>query len=127
MFALGLVAVRLCVDALWGNREIKPGYQFQYGRNCLIRFIEHRTRYRRIIRLIAKWLMAGVFEDSRLIVTAPQGAVISPLLANIYLHYVYDLWAQQWRQRYTTGEVVALWAQRHGGDARRNMDCVQPE
>ena len=58
-----------------------------------MRFIEHRIGDRRIIRLIAKWLTAGVLEQGRLIVTeegTPQGAVISPLLANIYLHYVYD-------------------------------------
>jgi retron-type reverse transcriptase len=64
---------------------------------------------RRIIRLIAKWLTAGVLEDGHLIETeegTPQGAVISPLLANIYLHYVYDQWVHQWRQRCATGYVI---------------------
>src|SRR5580700_10869232 len=70
------------------------------SQSWLMRFIEHRIGDRRIIRLIAKWLTAGVLEQGRLIVTeegTPQGAVISPLLANIYLHYVYDLWVHQWR------------------------------
>jgi RNA-directed DNA polymerase len=81
------------------------------SQSWLIRFIEHRIGDRRIIRLIAKWLTAGVLEDGRLIVTeegTPQGAVISPLLANIYLHYVYDLWVQQWRQRCATGDAVVV-------------------
>ena len=65
----------------------------------------------RPLRLIAKWLTAGVLEQGRLIVTeegTPQGAVISPLLANIYLHYVYDLWVHQWRQRCARGDVVVV-------------------
>jgi RNA-directed DNA polymerase len=70
------------------------------SREWLIRFIEHRVGDRRIIRLIQKWLKAGVLEEGRLIETtegAPQGSVASPLLANVYLHYVYDLWAAQRR------------------------------
>src|SRR5467141_2354494 len=81
------------------------------SQSWLIRFIEHRIGDRRIIRLIAKWLTAGVLEQGRLIVTeegTPQGAVISPLLANIYLHYVYDLWVHQWRQRCARGDVVVV-------------------
>jgi group II intron reverse transcriptase/maturase len=71
------------------------------SQDWLIRFVEHRIGDRRIIRLITKWLKAGVLEDGRLVVTeegTPQGAVISPLLANIYLHYVYDLWTHRWRR-----------------------------
>jgi len=63
--------------------------------------MEHRIGDRRIVRLIRKWLAAGVLEEDRKIETVegtPQGAVISPLLANVYLHYVYDLWVRQWRQ-----------------------------
>src|SRR5690349_17434150 len=70
------------------------------SREWLIRFVEHRIGDRRIIRLIQKWLKAGVLEDGRLIETTegtPQGSVASPLLANVYLHYVYDLWVEQWR------------------------------
>ena len=81
------------------------------SQSWLIRFIEHRIGDRRIIRLIAKWLTAGVLEDGHLIETeegTPQGAVISPLLANIYLHYVYDLWVHQWRQRCATGDVIVV-------------------
>jgi RNA-directed DNA polymerase len=81
------------------------------SRDWLIRFVEHRIGDRRIIRLIAKWLTAGVLEDGRVIETeegTPQGAVISPLLANIYLHYVYDQWVHQWRQRCATGDVVVV-------------------
>src|ERR1700675_3628824 len=77
----------------------------------LVRFVEHRIGDRRIIRLIAKWLTAGVLEDGHLIETeegTPQGAVISPLLANIYLHHVYDQWVHQWRQRCATGDVIVV-------------------
>ena len=81
------------------------------NRDWLIRFVEHRIGDRRIIRLIAKWLTAGVFEDGRLIETeegTPQGAVASPLLANIYLHHVYDQWVQQWRQRCAAGDMIVV-------------------
>jgi len=63
-----------------------------------MRFVEHRIGDRRINRLIRKWLKAGVMEEGELVSTetgTPQGAVASPLLANIYLHYVFDLWADQ--------------------------------
>jgi len=77
----------------------------------LIRFVEHRIGDRRIIRLIRKWLKAGVMEDGGVKpgeVGTPQGAVISPLLANIYLHYVFDLWAQQWRRRHAQGDIIMV-------------------
>ncbi len=77
----------------------------------LQRFVEHRIGDRRVLRLIRKWLKAGVMEDGVLLATevgTPQGAVISPLLANIYLHYVFDLWAQQWRKRTAQGRVVIV-------------------
>ena len=77
----------------------------------LMRFVEHRIADPRIIRLIRKWLTAGVLEDGQRIETTegtPQGAVISPLLANIYLHYVYDLWVQAWRKRHATGDMVVV-------------------
>ncbi|MCP5000279.1 MAG: group II intron reverse transcriptase/maturase [Hyphomicrobiales bacterium] len=77
----------------------------------LIRFIEHRVGDPRIIRLIRKWLQAGVLEDGQKIETkegTPQGAVISPLLANIYLHYVYDLWAHAWRKRQANGDMIIV-------------------
>jgi RNA-directed DNA polymerase len=77
----------------------------------LVRFVEHRIADRRIIRLIQKWLKAGVMEEDRWMETTegtPQGAVASPWLANVYLHYVYDLWVQQWRQRYATGDMIVV-------------------
>ena len=77
----------------------------------LMKFLEHRVADRRILRLIRKFLRAGVSEDgqwSKTEVGTPQGAVISPLLANIYLHYVLDLWVQQWRQRHARGEVYIV-------------------
>ncbi len=77
----------------------------------LIRFLEHRIRDRRIVRLVRKWLTAGVLEEGRWIETregTPQGAVISPFLANVYLHYVYDLWVRQWRQRHAAGQMIVI-------------------
>jgi RNA-directed DNA polymerase len=77
----------------------------------LVKFVEHRIADRRIVRLIQKWLRAGVLEDGKRIQTeqgTPQGGGISPLLANIYLHYVLDLWAHAWRTRHARGEVVIV-------------------
>jgi group II intron reverse transcriptase/maturase len=75
----------------------------------LVRFVEHRVGDPRIIRLIRKWLKAGVIEDGTWSATdegTPQGSVISPLLSKVYLHYVFDLWAQQWRHRQAHGTVM---------------------
>ena len=75
----------------------------------LLRFLEHRIADRRLLRLIQKWLAAGVIEDGSWTASTdgvPQGAAISPLLANVYLHYVFDLWAHQWRGRYARGDVI---------------------
>jgi len=77
----------------------------------LQKFFEHRIADRRVLRLIRKWLRAGVWEDgkrTRTVVGTPQGAVASPLFANVYLHYVLDLWVQQWRTRFATGDVVIV-------------------
>lgn len=78
----------------------------------MLRFLEHRIADGRVIRLIRKWLTAGVVEDGKRVASVrgtPQGAVISPLLANIYLHYALDLWAHQWRQRHhTAGDVIIV-------------------
>ena len=101
----------------------------------LIRFVAHRVGDPRIIRLIQKWLKAGVLEDG--IVTPSdrgtgQGAVISPLLANIYLHYVLDLWADCWRRHEATGDVIIVrYADdfivgfEHENDARRFLDAMR--
>jgi len=77
----------------------------------MVKFVEHRVADRRILRLIRKWLRAGVSEDgiwSKTEVGTPQGAVASPLLANIYLHYVFDLWVQRWRKRQATGDMIVV-------------------
>lgn len=80
----------------------------------LVKFLEHRIADKRVLRLIQKWLSAGVMEEGRWTETeegTPQGATVSPLLANIYLHYVLDLWLQQWRKRTARGEVIVTrWA-----------------
>jgi group II intron reverse transcriptase/maturase len=76
-----------------------------------MKFIEHRVADRRILRLIQKWLKAGVSEDGRRSETkvgTPQGAVVSPLLANVYLHYVFDLWVEVWRKKVARGDVIAV-------------------
>jgi len=77
----------------------------------LMKFIEHRIADPRVLRLIGKWLRAGVLEGAQLRTTevgSPQGAVISPLLANVYLHYVLDLWVEWWRSRYARGDVIIV-------------------
>jgi RNA-directed DNA polymerase len=77
----------------------------------MMRFLEHRIGDRRIHRLMRKWLRAGVSEDgtwTRTEVGTPQGAVISPLLANVYLHYVFDLWVRRWRRRSATGDMIVV-------------------
>lgn len=77
----------------------------------LEKFVEHRIADPRILRLIRKWLRAGVTADGKWSGTeagTPQGAVVSPLLANVYLHYVLDLWVQQWRSRHARGDVVIV-------------------
>src|SRR5207244_8195342 len=80
----------------------------------LVKFLEHRIADRRVVRLIQKWLNAGVLEDGKRIcseVGTVQGGSISPLLANVYLHYAFDLWVQRWRKRQARGDVVVVrWA-----------------
>ena len=101
----------------------------------LMRFVEHRVGDKRILRLIQKWLKAGVLEDG--IVTASeegtgQGSVISPLLSNVYLHYAFDLWAHRWRKREATGEMIIVrYADdiivgfQHEDDSRRFWDAMR--
>jgi group II intron reverse transcriptase/maturase len=77
----------------------------------LLRFVRHRVGDERIARLVGKWLKAGVLEDGQWSTSdqgTPQGAVISPLLANVYLHYVFDLWAKQWRRREVKGDMIVV-------------------
>ena len=91
----------------------------EVSQEWLIRFVEHRIGDKRIVRLIRKWLKAGILEDGVVAVSGKgtgQGAVISPLLANIYLHYGYDLWAERWRRREATGDMIIV---RYADDVMR--------
>jgi len=77
----------------------------------MMRFLEHRIADKRVLRLVSKWLSAGVIEDGIWSDTpegAPQGASVSPLLANVYLHYVFDLWVRQWRNRHARGDMIVV-------------------
>ena len=87
------------------------GFFDAIDRNWLVKFIEHRIGDRRIVRLIQKWLNAGVLEEGKRICSETgtvQGGSISPLLANVYLHYVFDLWVQRWRNTQARGEVIVV-------------------
>ncbi len=105
------------------------------SQDWLTRFLEHRIGDERITRLVRKWLKAGVLEEGKWSVSeteTPQGAVISPLLANVYPHYVFDLWAEQWRRREATGNVIVVRCAddivagfEHEADARRFWDAVR--
>ena len=87
-------------------------YFDRIDRNWLVRFLEHRIGDRRVIRLIIKWLNAGVMEEGEWrddLRGTPQGAIVSPILANIYLHYVLDLWFQRkWRTRIARGDTIIV-------------------
>jgi len=109
------------LDALWvglTGRKVNwvldadiRGFFDTLDHKWLLKFLEHRIADRRVLRLIHKWLRAGVSEDgirSKTEVGTPQGAVASPLLANIYLHYALDLWANHWRQSAARGDVVIV-------------------
>jgi group II intron reverse transcriptase/maturase len=105
------------------------------SQDWLIRFLEHRIGDKRILRLIQKWLRAGILEDGVVTVDdrgTGQGSVISPLLANIYLHYALDLWAHRWRQREARGDMIIVrYADdlvvgfEHEEDARRFLDAMR--
>ena len=87
------------------------GFFDNLSHEWMMKFIEHRVADRRILRLIRKWLKAGVSEDgqwSEAKLGTPQGAVVSPLIANVYLHYVFDLWADIWRKKVAKGDVIVL-------------------
>lgn len=100
-----------CKKVNWVLEVDIRGFFDAIDHGWLVKFIEHRIADKRIIRLIQKWLAAGVLEEGKWSVTesgTPQGATISPLLANVYLHYVLDLWVQQWRKRTARGEVIVV-------------------
>ena len=107
----------------------------EVSQSWLVRFVEHRIGDPHIIRLIQKWLKAGVLEDGVVTVKdkgTGQGSVISPLLANVYLHYVIDLWADRWRRREAKGDMIIVrYADdivvgfEHETDARRFWDEME--
>src|SRR5271168_4840016 len=87
------------------------GFFDNLSHEWMMKFVEHRVADKRILRLIGKWLKAGVSEEGKRSETTagtPQGAVISPLLANVYLHYVFDLWVEAWRRKAASGEMVVV-------------------
>ena len=92
--------------------------------------MEHRVADPRILRLIRKWLKAGVMEEgqwSEPQTGTPQGSVVSPLLANVYLHYSFDLWANVWRQKWAQGEVVVIrYADETPPTCRPSLTCPTP-
>ena len=104
----------------------------QLDQDWLRKFLGHRIADKRVLRLIGKWLAAGVIEDgtwSETVAGSPQGASVSPLLANVYLHYVLDLWADWWRSRFAHGDVIIVrWADdfivgfEHRDDAERFLE-----
>ena len=107
----------------------------EVSKEWVVRFVEHRVGDPRIIRLVQKWLKAGVLEDGVVTVSdkgTGQGSVISPLLANVYLHYVFDLWAERWRRREATGDMIIVrYADdivvgfEHESDARRFWEAMR--
>jgi RNA-directed DNA polymerase len=111
------------------------GFFDNLDKSWLIKFVEHRVADPRILRLIQKWLNAGVMEEGKWSDTktgSPQGSVVSPLLANVYLHYAFDLWVNVWRQKWAHGEVVVIrYADdvisgfQHQADADRFLENLQ--
>lgn len=109
--ALDALAVAIMRKVSWVlDADIRAFYD-TIDHGWMQKFVEHKIADRRMVRLLMKWLHAGVMEDGALREVeegTPQGAGISPLLSNIYLHYALDLWVQQWRKRHTRGEVYIV-------------------
>ena len=109
--ALDALAMAIMKKVSWVlDADIRAFYD-TINHGWMQKFIEHKIADRRLVRLLMKWLHAGVVEDGELRAVhegAPQGGGISPLLSNIYLHYVLDLWVHQWRQRHARGEVYVV-------------------
>ena len=133
------------LDAVWmgiGTRRIGwildadiSAYFDSIDHGWMLKFLQHRIADKRILRLIKKWLKAGVIEDGKRIASekgTPQGAVISPLLANIYLHYVFDTWAQHWRKQHARGDVIlvryaddSVLGFQYEGEAKRFLEAMR--
>lgn len=106
-----LATATACKKVNWVLDADIRGFFDTIDHGWLVKFVGHRVGDKRILRLIQKWLAAGVLEDGKWSMTeegTPQGATISPLLANVYLHYVFDLWVQQWRARSVRGAVYVV-------------------
>jgi len=104
---MGLVTKRVS----WVLDADIRGFFDTISHEWMLEFLEHRIGDRRVLRLVAKWLHAGVLEDglwSTTDVGTPQGSVISPLLANVYLHYAFDLWVAQWRKKSAAGDMIVV-------------------
>jgi RNA-directed DNA polymerase len=111
--ALEAIAVtrRRCWDQDWVVEFDIGGLFDEVSQDWLVKFLNHRIGDPRIIRLIQKWLKAGYLEDGAVTISdkgTGQGSVASPLLANIYLHYVFDLWADRWRRREASGDMIIV-------------------
>jgi RNA-directed DNA polymerase len=133
-----LDALSVAITSRKVNRILDADVRDFFGsvsQDWLVRFLEHRVGDKRIIRLIRKWLKAGILEDGVVTVAdrgTGQGSVISPLLGNIYLHYVFDLWAERWRRREARGDMIVVrYADdlvagfEHEDDARRFLDATR--
>jgi RNA-directed DNA polymerase len=109
--ALNALSVGICRKKVnWVLDADIRGFFDAIGHECLVKLVEHRIADRRVVRLIQKWLSAGVLEDgewTRSDMGTPQGGSVSPLLANIYLHYAFDLWVRDWR-RQAKGDVIVV-------------------
>lgn len=104
------VAIDRCKVSWVFDADIS-GYFDAIDHSWLMKFVEHRIRDKRVLRLIQKWLKAGVLDEDKYIKAetgTPQGGNASPLLANLYLHYVFDLWANWWRRKRARGEVIIV-------------------
>lgn len=134
--ALDALTVAICDTPVnWILDADIRGFFDSVSHEWLVRFLKHRIGDERVIRLVQKWLKAGVLEEGQWSVSeagTPQGAVASPLLANVYLHYVFDLWAKQWRRREATGNVIVVrYADdivvgfEHEADARHFWDAMR--
>ena len=116
------------------DADIRSFFQ-EVSQEWAVRFLEHRIGDKRMIRLIQKWFRAGVLDDGIVTIEESgtgQGSVISPLIANIYLHYVFDLWANRWRQREATGDMIIvrfaddlIVGFEHENDAGRFLDAMR--
>jgi len=133
------------LDAIWmgiTSRQIGwildadiSAYFDTIDHDWVLRFLQHRIADKRVLRLIKKWLKAGVIEEGRRTVSergTPQGAVISPLLANIFLHYVFDTWAQHWRKHHARGDVImvryaddSVLGFQYEGEAKRFLEAMR--